>query len=209
MTIRLSSPDPANFKEKYSLPITANGKKFDWNTYMFPHAFIQVEEETKHEILKNLFTHASQHNRRWEINYIRSSERDILRYASFKKHINKSEVGVEKGVEILDYIIQEKNRRYQIMANESSNNYLDTKEVLKTNLLIIDKPEKFLFLTRSEEDFETFKLINRILRLGRAAGMHIVFLSEEHMPSYLMANITYSLTQDSFPSHSSIFLKRA
>lgn len=205
MTRKLSSPTIADFKEKYSLPMTAKGTNFDWNTYMFPHAFVQVEDETKHEILKNLFNHAAQHNKQWEINYIRSSGRDIFRYAAFKKYINKSEIGVEKGLEILDYIIQEKNRRYQIMANESSNNYLDTKENLKTNLLIIDKPEKFLFLTRNEEDFKTFKSINQILRLGRAAGMHILFFSDENMPPYLMSNITYSLTQDSFPSHSNIF----
>lgn len=200
MTTKLSPPAVTNFKEKYSLPIVANNSSFEWNTYMFPHAFLQVEEDTKQEILKNLFSHAAQYNKQWEINYIRSSDKDILRYSSFKAYINKTEVGVKKGLEVLDYVISEKDRRYQIMTEENASNYLYTEEPFKTNVLIIDKPEKFLFQIKSEKDFKNFKSINQILRLGRAAGMHLLFVSEEVINPRIQPNITYQLDQKSFPN---------
>lgn len=200
MTTKLSPPAVTNFKEKYSLPIVANNSSFEWNTYMFPHAFLQVEEDTKQEILKNLFSHAAQYNKQWEINYIRSSDKDILRYSSFKAYINKTEVGVKKGLEVLDYVMTEKDRRYQIMMEENASNYLYTEEPFKTNVLIIDKPEKFLFQIKSEKDFKNFKSINQILRLGRAAGMHLLFISEEVINPRIQPNITYQLDQKSFPN---------
>lgn len=200
MTTKLSPPAVTNFKEKYSLPIVANNSSFEWNTYMFPHAFLQVEEDTKQEILKNLFSHAAQYNKQWEINYIRSSDKDILRYSSFKAYINKTEVGVKKGLEVLDYVMTEKDRRYQIMMEENASNYLYTEEPFKTNVLIIDKPEKFLFQIKSEKDFTNFKSINQILRLGRAAGIHLLFISEEVINPRIQANITYQLDQKSFPN---------
>lgn len=198
MTTKLSPPTVTNFKEKYSLPIVANNSSFEWNTYMFPHAFLQVGEDTKQEILKNLFSHAAQYNKQWEINYIRSSDKDILRYSSFKAYINKTEVGVKKGVEVLDYVMSEKDRRYQIMMEENASNYLYTEEPFKTTVLIIDKPEKFLFQIKTEKDFKSFKSINQILRLGRAAGIHLLFLSEEVINPRIQANITYQLDQKSF-----------
>lgn len=200
MTTKLSPPAVTNFKEKYSLPIVANNSSFEWNTYMFPHVFLQVEEDTKQEILKNLFSHAAQYNKQWEINYIRSSDKDILRYSSFKAYINKTEVGVKKGLEVLDYVMTEKDRRYQIMMEENASNYLYTEEPFKTNVLIIDKPEKFLFQIKSEKDFTNFKSINQILRLGRAAGIHLLFISEEVINPRIQANITYQLDQKSFPN---------
>jgi hypothetical protein len=161
---------------------TAGVASFDVST--FPHCLVGGPSGTGKSVLqRNIVFHTIQHNYRWRFLGIDLKRVELTPYNRYKKTVMGIATEVDQGLEVLKYVNNEMMDRYKMMEEQGENNLMDLDDPPYCILLMIDEATMFLGASGSKTEegkaedamkAEASDLVGKILRLGRAAGIHMV-----------------------------------
>jgi len=161
---------------------TAGIAAFDVST--FPHCLVGGPSGTGKSVLqRNIVFHTIQHNYRWRFLGIDLKRVELTPYNRYKKTVMGIATEVDQGLEVLKYVNNEMMDRYKMMEEQGKNNLMDLDDPPYCILLMIDEATMFLGASGSKTEegkaedamkAEASDLVGKILRLGRAAGIHMV-----------------------------------
>lgn len=150
----------------------------------FPHVLVAGPSGTGKSVLqRNIVFHTIQHNDRWRFLGVDLKRVELTPYNKYKKTIMGIATDVEQGVAVLKYAYNEMMDRYKEMERIGVNNVMDMEDPPYCILLMIDEATMFLGASGSKteegkaEDAmkgEASDLVGKILRLGRASGVHML-----------------------------------
>lgn len=132
---------------------------------------------------RNIVFHTIQHNDRWRFLGIDIKRVELTPYNKYKKTVMGIATDVEQGLAVLKYAYNEMMERYEMMEKVGVNNVMDMEDPPYGILLMIDEATMFLGTSGSKteegkaEDAmkgEASDLVGKILRLGRASGVHML-----------------------------------
>lgn len=132
---------------------------------------------------RNIVFHTIQHNDRWRFLGVDLKRVELTPFNKYKKTVMGIATDVEKGLAVLQYANNEMMDRYKQMESLGVNNVMDLADPPYCILLMIDEATMFLGTSGSKteegkaEDAmkgEAADLVGRILRLGRACGIHML-----------------------------------
>ena len=151
---------------------------------MFPHVLVAGPSGTGKSFLqRNIVFHTIQHNDRWRFLGVDLKRVELTPYNKYKKTIMGIATDVEQGLAVLKYAYNEMMDRYKEMERIGVNNVMDMADPPYCILLMIDEATMFLGASGSKteegkaEDAmkgEASDLVGKILRLGRASGVHML-----------------------------------
>lgn len=150
----------------------------------FPHVLVAGPSGTGKSVLqRNIVFHTIQHNDRWRFLGVDLKRVELTPYNKYKKTIMGIATDVEQGLAVLKYAYNEMMDRYKEMERVGVNNVMDMEDPPYCILLMIDEATMFLGASGSKteegkaEDAmkgEASDLVGKILRLGRASGIHML-----------------------------------
>ena len=150
----------------------------------FPHALVGGPSGTGKSVLqRNIVFHTIQHNDRWRFIGIDLKRVELVPYNKYKKTVIGVATDVAQGLEVLKYAYNQMMDRYELMEQNEVTNLMDMEDPPYCILLMIDEATMFLGASGSKteegkaEDMmkgEASDLVGKILRLGRAAGIHMI-----------------------------------
>lgn len=150
----------------------------------FPHALCAGPSGSGKSVLqRNIVFHTIQHNDRWRFLGIDLKRVELTPYNKYKKTVMGIATDVEQGLAVLKYAYNEMMDRYKEMESIGVNNVMDMEDPPYCILLMIDEATMFLGASGSKteegkaEDAmkgEASDLVGKILRLGRASGIHML-----------------------------------
>jgi hypothetical protein len=150
----------------------------------FPHALCAGPSGSGKSVLqRNIVFHTIQHNDRWRFLGIDLKRVELTPYNKYKKTVMGIATDVEQGLAVLKYAYNEMMDRYKDMERIGVNNVMDMEDPPYCILLMIDEATMFLGASGSKteegkaEDAmkgEASDLVGKILRLGRASGIHML-----------------------------------
>lgn len=150
----------------------------------FPHALCAGPSGSGKSVLqRNIVFHTIQHNDRWRFLGIDLKRVELTPYNKYKKTVMGIATDVEQGLAVLKYAYNEMMDRYKEMERIGVNNVMDMEDPPYCILLMIDEATMFLGASGSKteegkaEDAmkgEASDLVGKILRLGRASGIHML-----------------------------------
>lgn len=132
---------------------------------------------------RNIVFHTIQHNDRWRFLGVDLKRVELTPYNKYKKTVMGIATDVEQGVAVLKYAYNEMMDRYKAMEDMGVNNVMDMADPPYCILLMIDEATMFLGASGSKTDEgkaedalkgEASDLVGKILRLGRASGVHML-----------------------------------
>lgn len=213
MVRKISRVTSTDVRKNCILPIKIDDQTIvEWEAYSSPHGLLRGDAAFNKTVLTHIFNYCSFHPIQWETYYLTGTAEEALQYSGFNRFISKYCIGDVKVTDFLKYLISKMENRYTEIEKGSAFNYLDLKNPLKNSLIVIDNPETFLFPStrKNQTSYEALAYINTILRVGRAAGLHILFVSESQnvfntVGGELRLNVTYMLEQNDYVKRSHIF----
>jgi hypothetical protein len=131
---------------------------------------------------RNIVFHVIQHNDKWCLLGVDPKKVELKPYAKYKNTVMGIGTTLEDMVEIIRYAKEEMMSRYETMEELEVNNFNDLPNPPRAILVMIDEAYMLMAPTgvktdQGKEDDqlhgEATVLIGEILRLGRAAGVHI------------------------------------
>jgi hypothetical protein len=161
----------------------------DWQVNTFPHMLLAgATGSGKSVIQRNIFFHCLRHNEYWKFFGIDLKRVELAAYNAYKNTTAGIATTVAEALMLLQVIDDEMMRRYDLMEYESVNNYQDLLYNNKTNstkaiMVLIDEATMLLAPSGSKTEegkaedaakIEIYALLMKLVRLGRAAGIHIV-----------------------------------
>jgi hypothetical protein len=151
---------------------------------VFPHVLIGGPSGTGKSVLqRNIVFHVIQHNDRWRFLGVDLKRVELTPYNKYKKTVKGIATDVEQGLEVLKYAYNDMMDRYKMMEERNVNNLMDLDDPPYCLLIMVDEATMFLGASGSKTDEgkaedamkgEAADLVGKILRLGRAAGVHMV-----------------------------------
>lgn len=132
---------------------------------------------------RNIVFHTIQHNDRWRFLGVDLKRVELTPYNKYKKTVMGIATDVEQGLAVLKYAYNEMMDRYKMMEEVGVNNVMDMADPPYCILLMVDEATMFLGASGSKteegkaEDAmkgEASDLVGKILRLGRASGIHML-----------------------------------
>lgn len=132
---------------------------------------------------RNIVFHTIQHNDRWRFLGVDLKRVELTPYNKYKKTVMGIATELEQGLEVLKYAYNEMMDRYKEMESQGKNNVMDMDDPPKCILVMVDEATMFLGASGSKTDEgkandamagEASDLVGKILRLGRAAGIHML-----------------------------------
>ena len=132
---------------------------------------------------RNIVFHTIQHNDRWRFLGVDLKRVELTPYNKYKKTVMGIATDVERGLAVLKYAYNEMMDRYKMMEEMGVNNVMDMADPPHCILLMVDEATMFLGASGSKteegkaEDAmkgEAADLVGKILRLGRASGIHML-----------------------------------
>jgi len=155
---------------------------FDLKT--FPHVLVGGPSGTGKSVLqRNIVFHTIQHNDRWRFLGVDLKRVELTPYNKYKQTVMGIATEVDQGLEVLKYAYNAMMDRYKMMEEKGQNNLMDLEDPPYCILLMVDEATMFLGASGSKTDegkaedmmkAEASDLVGKILRLGRAAGIHMV-----------------------------------
>ena len=155
-----------------------------YDVSVFPHVLVAGPSGTGKSVLqRNIVFHTIQHNDRWRFLGVDLKRVELTPYNKYKKTIMGIATDVEQGLAVLKYAYNEMMDRYKEMERIGVNNVMDMADPPYCILLMIDEATMFLGASGSKteegkaEDAmkgEASDLVGKILRLGRASGVHML-----------------------------------
>lgn len=151
---------------------------------VFPHVLVGGPSGTGKSVLqRNIVFHTIQHNDRWRFLGVDLKRVELTPYNKYKKTVMGIATDVEQGVAVLKYAYNEMMDRYKEMENVGVANVMDMPDPPYCILIMVDEATMFLGASGSKteegkaEDAlkgEAADLVGKILRLGRASGIHML-----------------------------------
>lgn len=132
---------------------------------------------------RNMVFHTIQHNDRWRFLGVDLKRVELTPYNKYKKTVMGIATEIDQGLEVLKYAYNEMMDRYKMMEGVGVNNVMDLEDPPYCILLMIDEATMFLGTSGSKTDEgkaedgmkgEAADLVGKVLRLGRASGIHMV-----------------------------------
>lgn len=155
-----------------------------YDVSVFPHVLVGGPSGTGKSVLqRNIVFHTIQHNYRWRFIGIDLKRVELTPYNKYKKTVLGIATEVEQGLEVLRYVNNEMTDRYKMLENQGQNNVIDMENPPYHLLVMIDEATMFLGASGSKTEegkaedamkAEAADLVGKILRLGRACGIHMV-----------------------------------
>lgn len=155
-----------------------------YDVSVFPHVLVGGPSGTGKSVLqRNIVFHTIQHNDRWRFLGVDLKRVELTPYNKYKKTVMGIATDVEQGVAVLKYAYNEMMDRYKEMEGIGVNNVMDMADPPYCILLMVDEATMFLGASGSKTDEgkaedamkgEAADLVGKILRLGRAAGIHML-----------------------------------
>lgn len=155
-----------------------------YDVSVFPHVLVGGPSGTGKSVLqRNIVFHTIQHNYRWRFIGIDLKRVELTPYNKYKKTVLGIATEVEQGLEVLRYVNNEMIDRYKALENIGQNNVIDMENPPYHLLVMVDEATMFLGASGSKTDegkaedamkAEAADLVGKILRLGRACGIHMV-----------------------------------
>jgi hypothetical protein len=162
----------------------AKSGEASYDVSTFPHALVGGPSGTGKSVLqRNIVFHTIQHNDRWRFIGIDLKRVELVPYNKYKKTVIGVATDVAQGLEVLKYAYNQMMDRYEMMEKNEVTNLMEMEDPPYCILLMIDEATMFLGASGSKteegkaEDMmkgEASDLVGKILRLGRAAGIHMI-----------------------------------
>lgn len=182
-----------------------NGNTLIWDTDKFTHASITGDIGTSRgQVLNNIFDHCLTHNEQWDIYAIDLKK---VKFSKYEKYATVKEISknLKTSLDLLVKLRLELDNRYDSMLKQSVNNFQNLEKDTKAVILIIEDISLLKLSTKnsnnSPDNIATgssiAKEIINLLRIGRAAGIHVVISSineqENVLPSLMKNELIFTL----------------
>jgi hypothetical protein len=167
-----------------------------WNVRSFPHVLISGPTGTgKSVIQRSLFYHCLAHNKKWEFYGIDLKKVELSPYKKYTHTVSNIATTLKEGLEVLKNVHAEMHKRYQLMEDAGVNNFEEIPgDPHRAIMVMIDEANLLLSPSGIKTDEgkaedamqnKASKLIAELLRLGRAAGIHLVICTQRPDPAML------------------------
>lgn len=169
------------------LGLTADGTA-NWNIANRPHMLLTgATGSGKSVIQRNIFFHCVAHNDKWSFVGIDLKRVELSPFKSYTRTVDTIATTLEEAHAALQKMIGILEDRYQKMEAAEANYFLELEDNSKAILIMMD--EAFMALAPENVSTEEGKkrddlheecrtYIDKISRLGRAAGLHLVLATQ-------------------------------
>lgn len=132
---------------------------------------------------RNIVFHTIQHNDRWRFLGVDLKRVELTPYNKYKKTVLGIATEVDQGLEVLKYAYNEMMDRYKMMEQNGVQNLMELADPPHSLLIMIDEATIFLGSSGSKTEegkaedamkAEASDLVGKLLRLGRAASVHML-----------------------------------
>lgn len=214
-TTEINLPHPLSKRPAWNeIPLGKYGsKEVYWNPDYSPHMLLCGPTGTgKSVLLRNVFFHLVQHSDKWSFIGIDLKKVELKPYAKYTDVVMGIGTDLEESVELLKTANQMMRERYKEMEEKGISRIKNTS--LKYILIMIDEAH-LLLSSETDENKKALKreavgLLEGIARMGRAAGIHLLFSTQypDDMTAYrhLSKNIDAYITLDTKYEDSEYFL---
>lgn len=202
---------------EFPLGVGANDKEIIWDPTRSPHMLIAGSTGSgKSVIQRNIIFHCIQNSDKWGFLGIDVKRVELSPYVKYDKAVLGIATNLEDAYEAVKFAHEEMMSRYAEMEELGVNNFRDLENAPKAVLLMIDEGYMLLALTGSQLPEEKVKdelrkkmkaTLLDISRLGRAAGIHLVFATQRPSADVLSGEFRQNLStriaagrMDSIPS---------
>jgi hypothetical protein len=169
----------------FAVGVVAGDEEASWDAKIFPHVLITGNSGGgKSVIQRNLFFHCLAHNNRWAFYGIDLKKVELTPYLKYKNTVADIATDLKSAVQMLETITAEMLSRYEAMEKAKVNSYEKLPGTsLRSIMLMIDEAAMLLGSSGVKTDagveedrlrHESQEMIGALLRLGRAAGIHVV-----------------------------------
>ena len=169
--------------DEFPLGKAGGSKVVTWNPTSSPHLLITgVAGSGKSVIQRNLIFHCLQHPSRWRVYGVDPHGVELRSYKKYSPVVESVVSELKDTLELCRSIKDKMMERYQKMEMLGVNNYRDLPDVPHAIMLLVDNAYMVLAMSgnRTEEGSaenqmrgEISMLLEKIARLGRAAGVHL------------------------------------
>ena len=165
----VAAPTDRGVWDKIRLGVTSDGTLVSWHVALSPHGLIAGAVEPIVELIKN---HCVRHETKWDV-YVVNTQNHVA--PNTKHHA----VNLRGATKMLYDLVDEMGQRFAYMAKLEVNHFdkLPVNTGAK-NIMVLLEDYNSLFSTtqnaRTQDETDFIELLHRLVRLGRAAGIHIV-----------------------------------
>lgn len=159
------------------------GGEIVWDVTKSPHALVAGKSGGGKSVAqRTIVFHCIQHNDKWCFLGVDPKKVELKPYAKYKNTVMGIGTTLEDMVEIIRYAKEEMMRRYEAMEELEVNHFGDLPDPPRAIMLMVDEAYMLMATEGVKTDQgkendqlhgEASTLIGEILRLGRAAGVHI------------------------------------
>ena len=151
-----------------------------WDVTRHPHALMVGRTGSgKSTVIRTLFAHCLTHSKQWEFNGIDLKNVELAPYKQFARTVGSIVHTVDDAFQLVNDLVSRMEMRYDQMGKEGVNRYIDLKTPVRAVLLVVDE-STMLMGWSDDEYYKTHAQANisKLLRLGRAAGIHLLFSTQ-------------------------------
>lgn len=181
--LTMNPQTPAN---EFILGSTEEGNAI-WDTSLHAHALILGNSSSLPKLTRNLFAHCLTHNSEWQFYGINLNQAESSQYDKFNKTVTSNVSATANGIKMINDLVTEMNKRYSLMNSQRVTTYSKLEKHERNILFVLDEATRFMseLLNISHENRkQTLDQFTELLRLGRAAGIHVA-LSTQRMDTVL------------------------
>jgi S-DNA-T family DNA segregation ATPase FtsK/SpoIIIE len=193
------------------LGIHANNEETRWYVEDAPHALVVGRAGSgKTNLVRNLMYHCLQNPSEWEVFAIDLKGDENKHFAAKNPNVIKLTNSPAEAIEYIRRVHAEMHMRYEEISSVNAINYRDIPSRPPATMLILDGLETLMYPgrdifspsptdakeIRAEGNLrqEMISRLTEISRLGRAAGIHLVILTQRASVEYLHTELRSNLT---------------
>lgn len=161
--------------EHFPLGIQADGTELIWwATHSGNLLLAGPTGSGKSNMERNLIFHCLNNPDKWQVTGIDLRRVNLSAYAKYPDVVKRIATNREEADEALVAMYTEMMERYDAMDRAGVTSYQDLSEPPHAQLILIDDVYMLHASSDSLESIERYRKIEELLRLGRAAGIHVV-----------------------------------
>lgn len=172
---------------KIALGVKAQNETVIWDVTREPHSLIVGATGSGKSVLqRTIFHHCLTHG--WDYYGIDLKRVELSPWKKYAETVKRIATTKEEGLSVLTEVVGIMEERYTIMEEMKVNNFFDLPEKQwKPIMLMIDEALMFLELSGSkttegkaddENSVMSYALLMKLVRLGRAAGIHVTIATQ-------------------------------